>query len=187
MKTNQNTFYRGIVSHLSNGVCAWYVPHVFTIEMNQNVVMIFMCQLLFNDSRRNITEMNDSVISSLNAELESILHKNDVEVEKYLSNYVRRVNYRRFAKYFLVVLALFGGIYWVPILNWNASAIGRLALIKLVRPFYNWEAWTDARCLIYLSETATGREAEEHNTIDSNYIGSDECFTCENLSKSYIW
>lgn len=161
--------------------------HVFTMEMNQSMVMIFMFQLLFNYSRRNIAEMNDSVISSLNAELESIVQKNDVEVEKYLRNYVRRVNYRRFAKYFFVVLVLFGGIYWVPLLNWNASAIGRLALIKVVRPFYNWEVWTDARCLIDLSETSAERESEEHNTIDSNYIGSEECFTCENLSKSYIW
>lgn len=123
--------------------------------------------------------MTDSVIASLNTELDAILQKNDIEVEQFLRNYVRRMCVRRFVKWFLVAWAVCCAIYWVPILNWNAAAIGRLALINVVRPFYNWEVWTDARCLIERNEVSD----ESHTTTDSNFIGSEECFTCENLGK----
>lgn len=128
--------------------------------------------------------MTDSVISALNKELDALLQKNDVEAEKLFRDYVRRQYFRRFFKWFLVVLAILCAIYWVPTLNWNAAAIGRLVLIKLVRPFYNWEKWADARCLIEWSHTSEMHETDE-NSNEPNLFSLDECSTCENLGKFF--
>lgn len=142
-------------------------------------------QLLFTKRQQQTNNMNDSVISTLNTELEAILQKNDIEVERLLCNYVRRVYFRRIGKWFLIALAFVCAIYWVPTLNWNATAIARLALIKLVLPFYNWENWANARCLIKADKSSTVHALDEH-TIDLNSITSDECSVCENLSKFLV-
>lgn len=126
--------------------------------------------------------MDGSAVSALNAGLDAILKKNDVEVERLLRNYIQRESCRRFVKWFLVAISILCAIYWVPTLNWNATAVGRLLLIKLVRPLYNWENWSNARCLIEWSEPPS---MVEEYTIDSNSISSDECSTCENLCKFF--
>lgn len=141
-------------------------------------------QFLSSDCRRKSSKMTDSLISALNKELEALLQKNDVEAEKLFRDYVRRQYFRRFFKWFFVVLVISCAIYWVPTLNWNATAIGRLVLIKLVHPFYNWEKWANARCLIEWSYTSKMHEIDE-NSIEPNLISLDECSTCENLGKFF--
>lgn len=135
-------------------------------------------QLLFTHRQRHNSKMNES---TLNAELNALLERNDFVAEQFLRNYVRRVYFRRCIKWFVVALAIAFAIYWVPTLTWNATAIGRLALINLVLPFYNWEEWTNVRCLIESSET-TVQMSDEHGS-DSNSMSSEECSTCENLCK----
>lgn len=129
--------------------------------------------------------MNDSAISALNKELEAILVKNDEEVDRFLRAYIRREYVRRFVKWLAVAMAISCAIYWVPTLNWNATAVGRLVLIKLVLPFYNWEQWSNTRCLIEWTEGSSVESIDEHG-FDSNVISSHECSTCENLSKCFL-
>lgn len=162
-----------------NGVCAWYaLLATTTLEMIER-----NSQLLFTDCQRKTSKMDSSAIPALNAELDAILQKNDVEVERFLRNYIYREYFRRFVKWFLVAISILCAIYWVPILNWNASAVGRLFLIKLVLPFYNWENWANARCLIEWSEPPS---TVEEYSIDSNSVSPDECSTCENLCKCFV-
>lgn len=145
----------------------------------------FASQLLLSHRRRKPSDMKDSVLSNLNTELDAILQKNDIRVEQFIRNYVRREYFRRFYKWFIVAFAFICAIYWVPTLNWNATAVGRLALIKVVRPFYNWENLDNERCLIGSGESLAVDVTDEHS-IDANSISLEECSTCENLSKFFV-
>lgn len=129
--------------------------------------------------------MKDSVVANLNTELDAILQKNDVAVEQFIRNHVRRDYFRRFFKWFIVELVFLCAIYWVPALNWNATAVGRLALIKVVRPFYNWEILANERCLIGWGKSLAVHATDEQS-IDTNSIAFEECSTCENLCKCYF-
>lgn len=126
-------------------------------------------------------------MSVLDAELKSILQKNDVEVERFLRIYIYRAYIWRFIKWLSIVTGFLCAIYWVPILNWNASAIGRLGLIHSVHPFYNWEHLANARCLVDMGDTSAMHTFEEHHNIDPNSVPTDTCSICENLSKCSLF
>lgn len=124
-------------------------------------------------------------ISSLNKRLESILlHSNTTdETIKYLNSFFRLLFIRRCAQFviFLGCLAsLFSLVYYFSILNWNVSAIGRLALIKLILPAYNWQYLYNSRCLIEMPSTQQMIKAdnEEEPYVEFN---DEECTVCESL------
>lgn len=148
----------------------------------ENLSSTFASQLLLSHCRRKSSDMKESVLSNLNTELDAILQKNDIIAEQFIRNYVRREYFRRFYKWFIVAIAFVCAIYWVPTLNWNATAVGRLALIKVVRPFYNWENLDNERCLIGSSESLA---VTDEPSIDANSISLEECSTCENLGKFF--
>lgn len=80
----------------------------------------------------------------------------------------------------LIVIAIFIlSIYYIPTLNWNASAIGRLVLIKWILPYYDWQHLYNSRCLVDKFRPDTQSEASS----SKDYGGSDgdECAICENL------
>lgn len=122
-------------------------------------------------------------IAILNKEFESIFaHSNGAdEAIKYLKSYFRRLFIRRCIQFF-ILLGLFASIYslvyYVPILNWHASAIGRLALIKLILPAYNWQYLYNSRCLIEMSPT---EQIINHQQETYGEFKEEDCSVCESL------
>lgn len=124
-------------------------------------------------------------IATLNKQFESIfVHSNEIdETIKYLISYFRRLFIRRCVQLliFLGFLAsIYPLVYYIPILNWNASAIGRLALINLILPAYNWQHLYNSRCLIEISPTQRMISADNQ---EETYVAFDgeECTVCESL------
>ncbi|XP_055299919.1 uncharacterized protein LOC129567275 [Sitodiplosis mosellana] len=121
----------------------------------------------------------------LNSELEVILSNSDGsdEVKKYLKTYVRFSLLRRYIKCMIFVLiaiaTVCASIYYIPILNWNASAIGRLVLIKHVLPYYDWQHLYKSRCLVEKFGDGKTTSTEEYN--DYGELNRDDCAVCENL------
>lgn len=85
----------------------------------------------------------------------------------------------RCIKWLIFITILCSSIYYIPILNWNASAVGRLVLIKWILPYYNWQHLYNARCLVDKFEA----EQSVENGANNDYGGSDrdECEICESL------
>lgn len=122
-------------------------------------------------------------IAILNKQFEDILAPSNGtdEAAKFVKNYIQRswiwrcVQILIFVALFTIVAGLL--VYYVPILNWNASAVGRLALIKLILPAYNWQHLYNSRCLM---EISTGEHVEkQQENIDE--FRDDYCTVCENL------
>lgn len=122
--------------------------------------------------------------SALNSELEAILSKPDLndEVKKYLKSYFRYSVLRRYVKWIVGILFITSivcaSIYYIPILNWNASAVGRLVLIKLVLPYYDWQYLYKSRCLV---EHFKDGKSTAKGYKDYDVFSGDECAVCENL------
>lgn len=124
-------------------------------------------------------------ITILNKEIEVILAQSDgaEETIKHLKKDFQRLFIRRFVQFF-VFLALFSAavcllVYYVPSLNWNASAIGRIALIKLILPTYNWQHLYDSRCLIEMAPIHRIEKSEQFENYDE--FKDQYCTVCENL------
>lgn len=135
----------------------------------------------------------------LNSELELILNHSDGndEIAKYLKNYLRKLVFWRYAKWLLIITVfvaiLSASIYYIDVLNWNASAIGRLALIKWILPYYNWKPLYNSRCFIENGIIET-KQFEEKQTESVGFKGEndfnkDDCAVCENLgiTKNYTF
>lgn len=125
----------------------------------------------------------------LNSELDVVLSNLDGsdETRKYLKNYFRYLVLRRCVKWIVVISIVISvvsaSIYYIPFLNWNASAIGRLVLIKLVLPYYDWQYLYKSRCLVEKSVDVT--TTSDGGYTDDGGFNSAECAVCENLGN--IW
>lgn len=124
-------------------------------------------------------------IATLNKQFESIfVHSNEIdETIKYLKSHFRRLFIRRCVQFliFLGILALiYSLVCYIPILNWNASAIGRLALIKIILPAYNWQYLYNSRCLIEMSPTQQMMRADNQEQPYGEF-DDEECTVCESL------
>lgn len=130
----------------------------------------------------------EKLTSELNSEMEVILSESDGsdEVKKYLKTYVRLSTFRRYIKWIvsisIAITIVCASIYYIPILNWNASAIGRLVLIKLVLPYYDWQYLYKSRCLVEKFRNEVSTTNEEFKDYDE--FNRDECSVCENLGES---
>lgn len=108
-----------------------------------------------------------------------------VEATKFLKYHVRQSLIWRAIQILIMIglcaVVIFLSVYYIPILNWNSSAIGRLALIKIILPFYNWQYLYDSRCLI---EKETEKTTMEINEYEKYVEFHDEgCAVCESLGK----
>lgn len=123
----------------------------------------------------------------LNKEFEVIFsHSNETnEAVKYLKKYFQQSFIWRCIR-FLIIFGLFAGVislmvYYIPTLNWNASAIGRLALIKLILPLYNWKYLYNSRCLIEAYPEKWTQKIDNHENYGE--FEDEECTVCESLGK----
>lgn len=134
--------------------------------------------------------MSKTTLSSINTELEAILsvveENSSGNLKTIVKRWILRKLIRSYIKWTLLVATLCFAVYFVPFLNWNASAIGRLVLIEFVLPFYKWEYLYNADCLIngwskeiYLDE----KRNTGNNDYNSNQSNQESCAICENLGK----
>lgn len=150
-------------------------------QSNSLIEIFFEKRLQYFRAMSDLQELS----AVLNSELEVLLSESDAsdEVKNYLKNYSRRLLLRNFFKWFILILIFitigWALIYYIPILNWNASAIGRLALIKLVLPYYDWQHFYKSRCLVEKPRDETSKPKDEYKGYSE--FGRDECAVCENL------
>lgn len=123
------------------------------------------------------------ILANLNTELENLFKSPDSDkcIKAIRKHLLMQFLLKRLKIPFILFVILCG-IYYIPFLNWSASAIGRIFLIKCVLPFYDWEVWANARCLIDASGE-NDLEATDNSVYKRIYI--EDCATCENLG-AYI-
>ncbi|KAJ6636195.1 hypothetical protein Bhyg_14783 [Pseudolycoriella hygida] len=129
-------------------------------------------------SSGNVNE-NKNCLEELNRGFESLLESiDDVQIKKCLVRKItKEIRLSAFRKLFQIVLfiALVTSLVSVvPFLNWNASAIGRIAMIKVLK-LWDWRYVYKVDCLI---ERNVGAPALQ--TVDSI---EDSCSFCENLEE----
>lgn len=78
---------------------------------------------------------------------------------------------------FILIVAL---VYYIPILNWNVSAIGRLVMLQLLQ-YWDWTYLYSADCLIPSLNLL--KNVENTKTFDTSIIN---CDYCENIG-TYIF
>lgn len=84
-------------------------------------------------------------------------------------------------KIFAVLTFLSSSFYYVSFLNWNISAIGRIALIKII-PIWNWKAHFNDKCLVPYFDVGLNYKTE--SKFEGIY--KDDCAVCETLGKLLI-
>lgn len=166
------------------GVFEFSAQHQFNSNCSENepirhISAVCVCFIIIKMS--NLKES----IATLNQQFESIfVHSNEIdETVKYLKSYFRRVFIRRCIQLLIVfgfLVSIYSLVSYIPMLNWNASAIGRLALIKLILPAYNWQYLYNSRCLL---ETSASRPITRADNQQETYVGynDEECTICESL------
>uniref|UniRef100_A0A182N4J9 Uncharacterized protein n=1 Tax=Anopheles dirus TaxID=7168 RepID=A0A182N4J9_9DIPT len=65
-------------------------------------------------------------------------------------------------------------VYYVPSVNWHATAVGRLFMIELL-PYWDWTPLYRGKCLIAKSKENTASKAYE-----TTPFFSDDCVVCQN-------
>lgn len=82
---------------------------------------------------------------------------------------------------FFLIISL---IYYVPSLNWNVSAIGRLAMIQLAK-FWDWSYLYSANCLIPSFDLYRNVEDTQSDVVFDSF-SCDFCENIGNYSLNYI-
>lgn len=137
-----------------------------------------LIQFIFSSNRRNTVTMAN--IEKLNEELEEIL-KTQIGAADILRRYLLHRSIFKCIKWWIFIGIVCSSVYYIPVLNWNASAIGRLVMIKWILPIYDWRHLYNARCLISVSPSQSDSiESGSSNDVDSN---GDICAVCENFGK----
>lgn len=129
-------------------------------------------------------ESRERQIEQLNSEFETLFSSSktengaaNTEAIEFLRQHLQRTFIWRILKWCFVILIISTAVYYIPILNWNTSAIGRLLLINLVKPVWNWEQLTNAQCLIDLPV----RDGLTDLQPSSSEVFEGDCVVCETL------
>lgn len=121
--------------------------------------------------------------SELNHEFEVLLSSTSSDLDvTLLKTFIKKMFFLRCIKWLLITLLLYSIVYFIPVVNWNASAVGRLTLIKLVLPFYDWQYLYNEHCLLnkmQIQSNDVGTSTEH----DYSEFNEDWCSTCENFGK----
>lgn len=140
--------------------------------------------MAINSKKNGNKGIREQTIEQLNNEFETLLSSSKDEngnirtdVLEVLAKHFQRIILWRLAKWTLVVFIVSMAVYYIPLLNWNAAAIGRLIMIHFIKPVWDWEHWANARCLIDspVHEGASGFE------LNVNDLLREDCAVCENL------
>lgn len=85
----------------------------------------------------------------------------------------------KFFKIFAVLTFLSSSVYYIPFINWNISAIGRIAMIKIL-PIWNWKVHFNDKCLMPYFDVGL-RSYKTESKFENVY--RDDCAVCETLGK----
>lgn len=120
-------------------------------------------------------------LNELNREFEYLFQSvDDDNIKKCLTaeiiKEIRILTFKKFFKILLLIVFVITQIYVIPFLNWNASAIGRIVMIEMLK-IWDWRHLYNVDCLIE-------RHVEKTDFIQSS-IGNieDDCSFCEKIGK----
>lgn len=121
-------------------------------------------------------------VEKLKKELDEILKTND-EAVRYVKNYFRRRMIYNYLKWWIIIILICSAVYYIDMLNWHASAIGRLVMINWILPIWDWRYLYHSKCLISASQSPIEPIAKAGI---ENYVtdGSPDCGVCENIGES---
>lgn len=166
------------------GVCA----HVFLRDCGERTArQPPAASVVFTMSNR--IERKSDLSSTFDKELENIFAvcKNNPNenqlIVKIITRHLLQQHLWRQLQYLSVIVLLAVTVYYVPLVNANLSAIGRIFLIKLL-PVWNWERLTDERCLLGPLFTKNMYVTDADNQFTSApQLYKDDCVLCENNGK----
>lgn len=120
-------------------------------------------------------------IEKLKEELDQIL-RTSVEAVRYVKSYFRRRMIIECLKWWIIIISICSAVYYIDMLNWHASAIGRLVMINWILPIWDWRYLYNSRCLISASQSPIESIA---TAGIGNYVGdgSLDCNVCENIGE----
>nr|XP_019531632.2 uncharacterized protein LOC109403282 [Aedes albopictus] len=132
------------------------------------------------------SESNALSVEALDQEFESIVQAigsmelSDCEIYKVFAPLRWHLFRRKWVKRLklvavAVVVAL--AVYHIPFLNWNASAVGRLAMIKVL-PYWDWRPLYKERCLLKDFPGVVQKQSEPQRPFA---LPLDDCAVCENI------
>lgn len=131
------------------------------------------------------------ITSELNHEFEVLLSSTSSDLDvTLLKTFIKKLFFLRCIKWLLITLLLYSIVYFIPVVNWNASAVGRLILIKLVLPFYDWQYLYNEHCLLNhmpIHSNDVGTSTATYTEHDYSEFNEDWCSTCENYGKKIIF
>lgn len=89
----------------------------------------------------------------------------------------------RFLKIVAALTCVSLTVYYISYVNWNISAIGRIALIKML-PIWNWKTHFNDKCLVPYLNVGLGSYKTD-KTIVEDY--KEDCVVCETIGKTENW
>lgn len=127
----------------------------------------------------SITSDNKKLSNDINRDIESLLlNAFDDNVRKRLiaeiTKEIRISTSKKFIKVLLIITFLITQVYVIPFLNWNASAVGRILMIKMLK-VWDWRYLYNVDCLIE-------RKIKPSYDLTHNDLEED-CSFCENIGK----
>ncbi|XP_037050322.1 uncharacterized protein LOC119084447 [Bradysia coprophila] len=118
-------------------------------------------------------------LKELNRDIEYLLNSTDDEITKKcltaeIVKEIRVMLLKKWIKVLIIVAFVISQIYVLPFLNWNASAIGRIVMIKVLK-IWDWRYLYNVECLIERKV-----DGSDHIPISIDAVEND-CSFCENI------
>lgn len=121
-------------------------------------------------------------LKELNRDFEYLLTSTDDDnIKKCLiaeiTKECRKSAMKKSLKILLLIAFVISQVYVIPFLNWNASAIGRIVMIKMLK-IWDWRYLYNVECLVE-------KKVETFDHIPSSMDNiEDDCSFCENIGKN---
>lgn len=132
-------------------------------------------------SARNISA-NKNNLEELNRDFEYLLKNVDDDTIKNgliaeITKEIRISVLKKWLKVLLLIAFVLSQIYAIPFLNWNASAVGRIVMIKMLK-IWDWRYLYNVDCLIEKNV----KRFERNGPLN---IMEDDCSFCENIGNLF--
>ncbi|XP_058821928.1 uncharacterized protein LOC131683710 [Topomyia yanbarensis] len=98
-----------------------------------------------------------------------------VRWQLFLNTWIKKI------KLAILLLVCTLAIYSIPLVNWNASAIGRLAMVQIL-PYWDWRPLYKDRCLI---KSFISKAGYQESSYYNNEPLADDCSVCENIGSIF--
>lgn len=146
-------------------------------DLNIHSVCFKMSSPADMPSMEALDQQFESIIQSVDT-----LQLSDMEIYKAFAPlrwHLFRCKWTKRAKLAAVIAIVALAVYYVPVLNWNAAAIGRLAMIQIL-PYWDWIPLYKERCLIKDFPEFTEKQSLSGTTF---LLSFEDCSVCESVGK----